>query len=98
MSIEFRSELSPDQAIVYCTGELKAGNETDQLRMMVTGLLYQRSKVVLDFSQIQYIDSGALSVLVGLYSSARTAHGEISYRNLATPVNYTKSAPLRPAA
>jgi anti-anti-sigma factor len=92
MSIEFRSEFSEDQAIVYCAGQLKTGSETDQLREMVTGLLYQRNKIILDLSQIQYIDSGALGVLVGLYSSARTAHGEIRYQNLAAPVNYIKPA------
>jgi len=90
MSIAFRSEVSDDGAILYCAGELKAGKETSELREMVTRLLHQRNKVILDFRQIHYIDSSALSVLVGLYSSARTAHGEIKYRNLVTPVSYPK--------
>lgn len=92
MSIEFRSELSDDKAVVYCTGDLKAGAETDKLREMVTSLLYQRNRIILDLGQIQHMDSGALSVLVGLYSSARTAHGEIRYQNLAAPVKFTRPA------
>jgi|SRR5579864_7167817 len=98
MSIEFRSELTDDKATIYCTGQLKAGDETDRLREIVTGYLYQRPKIVLDFAQIQYIDSGALGVLVGLYSSARTAHGEIRYQNLVTPVIYVKPPKFQSAA
>lgn len=92
MSIEFRPELSDDEAIIYCAGELKAGSETDQLREIVNRFLYQRSKIVLDLAQIHSIDSTALGVLVGLYSSARTAHGEIRYQNLAAAVTYVKPA------
>ena len=90
MSIEFRSEVNADRAILYCAGQLKAGKETSELRERVTHLLHQRSTVVLDLGRIYYIDSGALSVLVGLYSSARTAHAEIKYQNLVTPVSYNR--------
>jgi anti-sigma B factor antagonist len=98
MSIEFRSELSDDKAVVYCTGQLKAGDETDKLRQIVTDFLFQRPKVVLDLAQIQYMDSSALSILVGLYSSARTAHGEIRYQNLTTQVKYVKPPKFQAAA
>ena len=93
MSIEFRSEVSDDRAILYCAGELKAGKETNELRALVTDLLHQRSKVILDLGQIQYIDSCGLSVLVSLYSSARTAHAEIKYQNFVTPVSYSRPYP-----
>ena len=90
MSIEFRSELLADRAILYCAGQLKAGNETVELRKRVTSLLRQRRTIVLDLGRVNYIDSSALSVLVGLYSSARTAHAEIKYQNLVTAVSYNR--------
>jgi anti-anti-sigma factor len=97
MSIEFRSELDDEKAIIYCTGELKAGVEADKLREVVNGFLWKRPLVVLDLAQIQYMDSSALSILVGLYSSARTAHGEVRYQNLGTTVKYVRPAKFQAA-
>ena len=97
MSIEFRSELNDDKAIIYCTGELKAGEEADKLRKVVNDFLGKKPLVVLDLAQIQYMDSSALSILVGLYSSARTAHGEVRYQNLSAAVNYVKPAKFQAA-
>ena len=98
MSIDFRSELGDDRAVLYCAGQLRVGDETDRLREFVTRLFCQRSKIVLDLGQVQEIDSGALSVLVGLYSTARTAKGEIEYRNLTIPVRYIKPTSLQTEA
>lgn len=94
MSIEFRSQIKGNAAVLYCSGQLAADDEAGVLRATVSDLLQQRPEVIVDLGQIDYMDSSALSVLVGLYSSARTAKSTLKYVNLAVPVDYSRTSHL----
>jgi anti-sigma B factor antagonist len=63
--------------IIDCYGKIVIGEETARLRQQVKDLLGQSRQIVLNLADVNYIDSSGLGTLVGLYSSARTAGGEI---------------------
>jgi anti-anti-sigma factor len=91
MGIELRSESSNDEAVIYCSGEVKSGEEGHRLRDTVADWLHKRRKVIVDLSSIQYMDGGGLGVLVSLYPIARTAGATLKFVNLVTPVDYSKA-------
>src|SRR5262245_4899814 len=79
VGIEFRSESSGDAATIYCSGEIKSGEEGHRLRETVAEWLHRFRQVTVDLSQVRYMDSGGLGVLVSLYPIARTAGATLKY-------------------
>ncbi len=63
--------------IIDCYGKIVMGEETAVLRHQVKDLLNESRQIVLNLADVNYIDSSGLGTLVGLYSSARNAGGEI---------------------
>jgi anti-sigma B factor antagonist len=63
--------------IIDCYGKIVIGEETALLRQQLKDLLSQSRQIILNLADVNYIDSSGLGTLVGLYSSARTAGGEI---------------------
>jgi anti-anti-sigma factor len=93
MSLRLESKLNQDAAVLYCKGELEGGIEAAELRKVVTGLLRERKLVILDLSGIDYMNSGGLSTLVGLYSTARTSGGSVQYVNLSVEIDFARRTP-----
>jgi hypothetical protein len=54
----------------------------------VADLLQSNPVVIVDLSQVDYMDSSGLGILVGLYSTARTTKATLKYRNLLASVDY----------
>jgi len=71
-----------DAAVVYCDGRIVFGEETAALREKVKVLITQAPNIVIDLKGVDYIDSGGLGTLVGLYSTARNAGGEVKLAHL----------------
>jgi anti-anti-sigma factor len=90
MTLKLESHLQDDGAVLVCKGQLVGGEETAVLRNAVTRLFQQRNHVTLDLSGIEYINSGGLSTLVGLYSTARTSGGNIKYINLSVATDFNR--------
>ena len=76
-----------------CQGRIVAGHEGKVLREKIQQLMKSTPNpdVVVDLGEVNYIDSSGLGVLVSLYSTARAAGGSIKFKNLSTPVVYTRS-------
>jgi anti-sigma B factor antagonist len=72
--------------VVYCSGRIVFGEEAADLRERVKEMLATIRQVVLNLGGVSYIDSGGLGTLVGLYTSARAAGGEIKLANLTQRV------------
>ena len=62
--------------IIRCSGRIVAG-ETDVLREHIKGLLQDHVDIALDLSEIDFIDSSGLGMLVRLLTSTRSAHGDL---------------------
>jgi anti-sigma B factor antagonist len=91
MGIELRPESHGDTAIIYCSGEMKAGAEGHRFRATIADWLRQRRRVTVDLRDISYMDSSGLGILVSLYSIARTSGATLKYVNLITPVDYSNA-------
>lgn len=68
--------------VLYCGGRVVLGDETTSLRLLVKDLLNKSPQIVLDLGDVTHMDSGGLGTLVALYTSARTAGGDIKLANL----------------
>ncbi len=87
MSLNLQARRAGDVTIVNCSGRIVFGEEAAELRETVKGLLKETPQIVLDLKDVSYIDSGGLGTLVGLYTSARNAGGEMKLSNLTHRVH-----------
>lgn len=95
MTLSFGSTQTSNGIVTLaCQGRIVAGNEGKALREKVQQLMKNTPSpdVVVDLGNVNYIDSSGLGVLVSLYSTARAAGGRIKFKNLSTPVVYTRSS------
>jgi anti-sigma B factor antagonist len=73
-------------SVLYASGRIVFGEESIHLREQVKELLSQTRQVVLNLGGVSYIDSGGIGTLVGLFTSARAAGGDIKLANLTQRV------------
>jgi anti-sigma B factor antagonist len=72
---------SPEETIVHCTGKINAGT-TALLQTTVRNLIPETKTVVLDLTDVSYMDSSGLGAIVGLYLSAKRQHCQLKLVNL----------------
>lgn len=65
--------------VVHCHGRIVYREEAAALARLVTEVLEQDGKVVLDLSGVSSIDSAGIGELVSLHSQARTQNAEMKY-------------------
>jgi anti-sigma B factor antagonist len=65
-----------------CHGRVMFGEEATALRDNLKEALKNTPRLVLNLSDVTYIDSGGLGTLVGVYSSARAAGADIKLTGL----------------
>jgi anti-sigma B factor antagonist len=68
--------------VVACHGRIMFGEEASLLRNTLREILSTARKVVLNFSDVTYIDSGGLGTVVGVCSAARPEGAEIKLTGL----------------
>jgi anti-sigma B factor antagonist len=78
MDLQVSKRMSEGVPVVDVNGRLVFGEETKILRNFVKDLLeVSGQSVVLNLSHLAYVDSGGIGTLVGLYTSAKAAGGDI---------------------
>lgn len=82
MQLSISTRIIEGILVVDCAGRLVFGDETGDLRDVVKRLLPAHKQIVINMHGVQYIDSGGLGTLVGLYSSARAVGGELKLASL----------------
>ena len=83
MALKLDVTRTEDIAVVTCRGRIVFGEETDELRRVVLGLLNETKRIVLNFAWIEYIDSSGLGTLVASFISARNRGAEIKFAALS---------------
>lgn len=69
--------------VLSLAGRVTLGAESSQLRSTIKELLTQgKKRLVLDLTQVNYIDSAGLGTLVAAYTSARNEGGDIRLANV----------------
>jgi anti-anti-sigma factor len=82
LSLNLHTYAWEDATVVRCTGRLTA-ETSPQLKTEVKALLQQKRRLILDLSELGYMDSSGLGTLVGLYISAKGAKCELQLHNLS---------------
>jgi anti-sigma B factor antagonist len=71
-----------DATVVRCTGRLTA-ETSPLLKAEVKALLPNKRRVILDLTELSYMDSSGLGTLVAIYISAKSAKCELQLLNLS---------------
>jgi anti-sigma B factor antagonist len=82
MALNIDVSRTKDIAIVRCRGRIVFGEEADELRGVILGLLKETQRIVLSLAWIEYIDSTGLGVLVASFISSRHRGAEIKLAGL----------------
>jgi anti-anti-sigma factor len=78
MDLKVSKRIADGVPVVDVHGRLVFGEETKVLRNFVKDLLEVSGQaVVLNLEHLAYVDSGGIGTLVGLYTTARAAGGDI---------------------
>ncbi|MGA8103744.1 MAG: STAS domain-containing protein [Candidatus Acidiferrales bacterium] len=81
-TLNLHTSASEDATVVRCSGRLTS--ETSLLlKAEVKVLLLVKRRVILDLTELGYMDSAGLGALVGLYISAKKAGCELQLVNLS---------------
>ena len=70
-----------EETIVHCAGKINSST-TALLQTTVRSLIPETKCVVLDFTDVSYMDSSGLGAIVGLYLSAKRQHCRLKLVNL----------------
>ncbi|MFZ3263670.1 MAG: STAS domain-containing protein [Terriglobales bacterium] len=84
-SLTLVTEKTPNEVTIRCAGRITMEN-TDQLRDTARNLIAENKRLVLDFSDVSYLDSSGLGMIVGLYVSAKRAKCQLKVINLSPRV------------
>ncbi|MFZ0287970.1 MAG: STAS domain-containing protein [Candidatus Sulfotelmatobacter sp.] len=79
------TEKTPTEATVRCSGRITMEN-ADQLRDTARKLIAESKRLVLDLSDVSYLDSSGLGMIVGVYISAKKARCQLKLINLSPRV------------
>jgi anti-sigma B factor antagonist len=80
--LTFETERTTDATVVHCHGKLVAGT-TGDFYHEVRKLMPDSKRIVLDLTDLTYMDSLGLGTLARLYVSANAAGCELQLINLA---------------
>jgi anti-sigma B factor antagonist len=78
-------EKTPDETTVRCSGKITM-ETAGQLRDAARELIAQTKRLVLDLSDVSYLDSSGLGMIVSVYISARKAGCQLKLINLTPRV------------
>jgi anti-sigma B factor antagonist len=79
--LNLTTDRTPTETIVHCTGRITS-DTSQSLKTTVKPLFSESKTVVLDLTNVSYLDSSGLGAIVGLYVSAKTANSQLKLINL----------------
>ncbi|HWR34303.1 MAG TPA: STAS domain-containing protein [Clostridia bacterium] len=86
MQLKLNTRVIDGITVIDCHGRIVFGEESALLRDTVKATLSKANRIILNLHEVSYIDSGGLGTLVGLFTSARSAKGDIKLANLTPRV------------
>jgi len=79
--LNLTTDRTPTETIVHCTGKITS-NTIQSLKATVKPLFSESKTVVLDLTNVSYLDSSGLGAIVGLYVSAKIATSQLKLINM----------------
>ena len=86
MTLKISTRIVDGITIIDCSGRIVFGDEAAALRDAVKIALERSPNLVLNLAGVNYVDSGGLGTLVGLFTSARNAGGTMKLAALNSRV------------
>ena len=83
MRLTLQTETIANVLIIRCQGRIVAGDEVRTLQGEVEKLIQVRNRVVLQLTEVDYIDSSGLGALVGLFGTLRAHGGDLKLCQLS---------------
>ena len=82
-----KEKIIDDVAILYISGKLMGGKETDEVHDHIKGLLNDGiKKIVMDLSKVKWMNSKGLGMLMASYSSLVKVNGFIKLVGVAEKI------------
>lgn len=83
MALKLTTRTVSGVTVVEAVGRIILGQETNDLRESVKGLLANGiTRIVINLAQVDFIDSSGLGALVGLYSTANSRGAKIKLASI----------------
>ncbi len=79
--LQLETTRTPDETLVRCIGRITS-TTSPMLQTAVRNLIPETKLVVLDLTDVSYMDSSGLGAIVGVYLSARRQQRELKLINL----------------
>lgn len=71
-------EIAPDILVLEFAGRLAVGSESQELQSKVEALIVQgRKKIILNLTELKYMDSTGLGTIVSCFTKTRQAGGQL---------------------
>ena len=83
-AFRMRTDKREDATVIYCIGRLTS-EHSDTLKKHVKEHVPHTKRIILDFNEVNRMDSSGLGAIVGLYVSAKKMNCELLL------INYNKS-------
>ena len=82
----YQVEVSGDTTTITCHGRIVRGT-ADELKQVVKPMIPKVRRIALDLSDVSFVDSSGLGVLVGLkVSAASAAYTSLEFINFSPPL------------
>jgi anti-sigma B factor antagonist len=82
----YELQVAGDETVIKCHGRIVAGT-ADELKQLVKPMIPKCRRIVLDLSDVNFVDSSGLGTLVGLkVSAASAAYCSLEFVNLSPRV------------
>lgn len=95
--LTLQTEKTPTETIVHCSGKINS-TTAGLLSSTARNLMIETKVLVLDLTNVSYMDSSGLGAIMGIYVSAKRANCKLKLINLSKRVkelfSITRLAPL----
>jgi anti-anti-sigma factor len=79
--LKLETEKKPDAVVVRCAGRI-VSSTSPLLQTTVRPLIAENKRVVLDLTNVNYLDSSGLGTIVGLWVNAKKNHCDLKLIHL----------------
>ena len=88
MAVKTTTQQNGKIGVIEVKGSLVGGDETDELRSAVAGLIEQGNKhLIIDLSKVTYLNSTAIGVLVSAHTTYSRNNGQVKLCGINKNIN-----------